>query len=96
MKDGKVLLSVASRHGNAELPFEAGIGAEPLAVQVNCQGKGTLKVFIEPLAVSFPLECAAGEVSSTYNELALKRARAEGSVRVSAPSGIRWALTVEQ
>ncbi|MEV0781947.1 hypothetical protein AB0I52_02930 [Streptomyces sp. NPDC050423] len=96
VKDGKVLLSVASRHGNAELPLEAGTGSGPMAVQVNCQGKGTLKVVIEPLAVSFPLECAEGEVSSTYNELALKRAHAEGSVRVSAPSGIRWALTVEQ
>lgn len=93
---GKVLLSVASRHGNAEMPFKGGIGADSLAIQVNCQGKGTIKVFIEPVGISFPLECVAGEVSSTYNELRLERARAEGSVRVSAPSGVRWALMVEQ
>lgn len=78
------------------MPLGAGNGVEPLAIQVNCQGKGTLKVFIEPVGVSFPLECVEGEVSSTYNEMRVKGARAEGSVRVSAPSDVRWALTVDQ
>lgn len=93
---GKALLSVASRHGNAEMPFKDDIGADSLAIQVNCQGRGTIKVFIEPVGIYFPLECVAGEVSSAYNELRLKRDRAEGSVRVSAPSGVQWALTLEQ
>ncbi|MGW1819185.1 hypothetical protein ACWCQM_37215 [Streptomyces sp. NPDC002125] len=96
VNDGQVLLSVASKRGNAELPLTREIGAGLLAVQVNCLGKGTLEVAIEPVGLTFPLECVNTEVSSTYNEIRLKRARSEGTIRVTAPSGVRWALTAEQ
>ncbi|MFF9691264.1 hypothetical protein [Streptomyces sp. NPDC014623] len=96
VNDGQVLLSVASRHGNAELPLTREIGAGLLAVQVNCLGEGTLEVAIEPVGLTFPLECVEREVSSTYNEIRLKRARSEGSIRVTAPSSVSWALTAEQ
>jgi hypothetical protein len=49
---------------------------------------------VEPVGLSFPLECVDGEVSSTFNQLALKRARDHGTVSVTAPSQVRWALTV--
>ena len=96
VNDGDVLLSIASRKGNAELPLAKAIGIGSVAIQVNCQGKGTLKVDLRPVGLSFPLECVDGEVSSTYNEIQLKRARSEGSVRITAPSTVSWALTVEQ
>ncbi|MFB7912386.1 hypothetical protein [Streptomyces sp. NPDC056061] len=96
VNDGQVLLSVASRDGNAELPLTKKIGAGMLAIQVNCQGKGTLNVAVDPVGLSFPLECVDEEVSSTYNEVHLKRARSEGTVRITAPSTVRWALTAEQ
>ncbi|MER7811212.1 hypothetical protein [Streptomyces sp900116325] len=96
VNDGQVLLSVASRKGNAELPLTKEVGVGRLAIQVNCQGEGTIKVSVEPVGLSFPLECVEQEVSSTYNEIILKRSRSEGSVRVEAPSGVRWALTAEQ
>ncbi|MYQ52535.1 hypothetical protein GTW41_15040 [Streptomyces sp. SID4941] len=73
---------------------EIGIGG--LAVQVNCQGEGTLHVTVKPVGLSFPLECVDEEVSSTYNEIRLKRARSEGSIQVTAPSTVLWALTAEQ
>ncbi|WP_240529641.1 hypothetical protein [Streptomyces mangrovisoli] len=44
--------------------------------------------------MSFPLECVAGEVSSTYNQLTLKHPRTQGTVSVTAPSTVRWAVTV--
>ncbi|WP_415957776.1 hypothetical protein [Streptomyces sp. 021-4] len=91
-----MLLSVASQSGNAQLPLAEKIGVGLVAIQVNCQGDGTLEVAMEPVGISFPLECVEKEVSSTYNEIHLKRARAEGTVQVKAPSGVRWALTVEQ
>ncbi|MEV1049031.1 hypothetical protein [Streptomyces sp. NPDC049916] len=94
--DGAVLLSTAARKGNAELPLSKAIGAGRLAIQVNCQGQGKIQVAINPTGLSFPLDCVAKEVSSTYNEIHLKRQREEGTVRVTAPAGIRWALTVEQ
>ncbi|MFE7576949.1 MULTISPECIES: hypothetical protein [unclassified Streptomyces] len=96
VNDGDVLLSVASREGNAELPLTKKIGAGSVAIQVNCRGKGTVDVALKPVGLSFPLECVDGEVSSTYNEIQLKRARSEGSVQITAPSTVSWSLTVEQ
>ncbi|MEU2133872.1 hypothetical protein [Streptomyces sp. NPDC018352] len=96
VNDGQVLLSVASKHGNAELPLTKEIGAGMLAIQVNCQGKGTLNVTVDSVGLSFPLECVNEEVSSTYNEAHLKRARSKGTVQITAPSTVRWALTAEQ
>ncbi|QKW10689.1 hypothetical protein HUT18_06895 [Streptomyces sp. NA04227] len=61
---------------------------------VNCEGKGTLKVEVKPVEVRFPLECVEGEVSSTMNQVVLKRERSDGWVSVTAPSSVRWALTV--
>ncbi|GAA0615985.1 hypothetical protein GCM10010394_52570 [Streptomyces crystallinus] len=95
MGNGKVLTSVNSRNGNAELPLGK-IHSGRLAVQVNCQGSGKISVAIDPSGLSFPLECVAAESSSTYNEVHLKTDRSEGALHITAPSTVRWALTVEQ
>lgn len=42
------------------------------------------------------MKCVAAESSSTYNEMHLKSDRAEGTIRITAPSTVQWALTVEQ
>lgn len=39
-------------------------------------------------------KCVAEEVSSTYNQLNLKHDRGRGAVSVTAPSTVRWAITV--
>lgn len=96
VNNGDVLLSTASRKGNAELPLTKAIGVGSVAIQVNCQGNGTLNVTLKPVGLSFPLKCIDGEVSSTYNEIQLKRTRSEGSIQITAPSTVSWALTVEQ
>ncbi|MFF2847478.1 hypothetical protein ACFVT5_14240 [Streptomyces sp. NPDC058001] len=70
--------------------------AQPLSVLVNCQGEGTLTVELEPVGLSFPLECVTEEVSSIYNEMRLKQPRKKGTVSVTAPSTVRWSLTVGQ
>lgn len=90
------LLSIASQNGNATLPLKQGTGAGPVGIQVNCQGKGTLEVALVPANLSFALTCVDSEVSSTYNEVNLKRSRADASIRITAPSTVRWAVTVEQ
>lgn len=66
----------------------------PLALRPRRQGKGKLTVEVRPVGLSFPLECVAGEVSSTYNQLDLKDTREQGTVSVTAPSTVRWAITV--
>ncbi|WP_335935141.1 hypothetical protein [Streptomyces sp. PTD5-9] len=93
---GRVLLSVASRRGNAELPLTERIGAGDLAVQADCRGIGALRVSVEPVGLSFPLECAGDEGGSTYHAIRLTGAHAGGNVRVTAPSTVVWALAVER
>jgi hypothetical protein len=94
--DGKVITSVASARGNRELALDGGVRSGPVSIAVNCEGKGRLTVELSPVGLSFPLECVAGEVSSTYNQIALKKARKDATVKVTASSGVRWALSVGQ
>ncbi|CAM5458065.1 hypothetical protein GCM10010378_52550 [Streptomyces viridochromogenes] len=93
LPDGKVVAQAVNATGNREMDIRGGITAGPLSILVNCQGRGTLTVSVEPVGLSFPLECVEGEVSSTFNQLSLKRARDHGTVSVTAPSRVRWALT---
>jgi hypothetical protein len=91
---GEVVAQAANATGNREIEIQGGIKPGELSVLVNCQGKGTLTVAVEPVGLSFPLECVDGEVSSTLNKLGLKRSREHGTVKVTAPSQVHWALTV--
>ncbi|MGP4051736.1 hypothetical protein [Streptomyces sp. 2A115] len=94
--DGEVIASVKDARGNQTVPLEGGARPGPLSIAVNCQGEGTLTVELKPVGLSFPLECVAGEVSSTYNQIALKKAREDAVLQVTAGSGVRWALSVGQ
>ncbi|MEV6805733.1 hypothetical protein [Streptomyces sp. NPDC051132] len=93
---GKVKAQLANARGNRVLEIRGGIQAGPLSAIVACQGKGRVTVFVRPVGLSFPLECVRDEVSSTQNRIDLKRARGDGTVSVTASSGVRWALTVGQ
>lgn len=90
------MLAKAVSKGNAELELPAGMAKAPLSIAVNCQGKGILEVTVKPINLSFPLKCVESEVSSTFNQIALKRPRAEGAVYIEAPSSVRWAVAVGQ
>ncbi|MFJ6833209.1 hypothetical protein [Streptomyces sp. NPDC091209] len=96
LHDGGVVAKVANGHGNEEIDVPGGIGPGTLWIAVNCEGRGTLKVSAEPGGLSFPVACAAGKVSGVLNRLDLERGHrhAPGTVTVTAPSGVRWALTV--
>ncbi|MEU0967564.1 hypothetical protein ABZ357_19800 [Streptomyces sp. NPDC005917] len=91
---GEIVAQAANVSGNRTVEIRGGIKAGALSVLVNCQGQGKLTVSLEPVGLSFPLECVNGEVSSTFNQLDLKRDRGHGTVSVTAPSSVRWALTV--
>jgi hypothetical protein len=92
----RVVSKVANAHGNAEIDVPGGIGPGTLWIAVNCQGKGTLNVSAEPTGLSFPVACAAGKVSGTLNRMDLEHGHSHdhGTVTVTAPSGVRWALAV--
>ncbi|MEH0545811.1 hypothetical protein QA802_22895 [Streptomyces sp. B21-105] len=91
---GEVVAQATNASGNKELEIRDGIKPGELSVLVNCQGKGTLTVSVEPVGLSFPLECVDGEVSSTFNQLNLQSSREHATVKVTAPSQVHWALTV--
>ncbi|MFF9864706.1 hypothetical protein ACF1G0_04680 [Streptomyces sp. NPDC013953] len=94
LNSGVLLAATHSRAGSATIPL-GGIGTGRLGIQVVCRGEGTLSVAVEPVGLAFSLECA-DRGSSTYNEALLKRDHAEGRVRVTAPSTVRWALSAER
>ncbi|MFG2933354.1 hypothetical protein [Streptomyces achromogenes] len=94
LPDGEVVAQAVNASGNRELEVKGGLKSGPLAVLVNCKGRGELTVEVKPVGLNFPLKCVAGEVSSTYNQLNLKNTREQGTVSVTAPSTVRWAITV--
>ncbi|MFE4697231.1 hypothetical protein ACFRIC_09075 [Streptomyces sp. NPDC056738] len=80
--------------GSASIAFSEGRKSDALIVAVNCRGTGTIKVAVQSVKVSFPLDCVADEVNTTYNEVAVKGADRAGVVSVQAPSGVRWSMTI--
>ncbi|MYZ09043.1 hypothetical protein GT028_16945 [Streptomyces sp. SID2999] len=76
------------------MEFAGGRKGDALIVAVRCQGKGTVKVAVRPVHVSFPLECLAEKVSTTYNQVAVSGVNRGGTVSVEAPTAVRWSVTV--
>ncbi|MEU6549031.1 hypothetical protein ABZ915_01920 [Streptomyces sp. NPDC046915] len=92
--EGEVLAQAADAGGNREMDVRGGIRPGVLSVLVTCQGKGRLTVSVEPVGLRFPLDCVDGRAGSVLNQLEVKRAHEHGTVSVTAPAGVRWALTV--
>jgi hypothetical protein len=80
--------------GNADIEFGKGEKGDALIVAVRCQGKGTIKVAVRSVHVSFALKCLDGEVSTTYNQVDVSGVDRSGVVAVEAPSTVRWSLAV--
>ncbi|MFD6297601.1 hypothetical protein ACFWFU_22585 [Streptomyces sp. NPDC060235] len=80
--------------GNAALAFTQGRKGDALIVAVRCQGAGKIKVSVRSVHLSFPLECQAGEVSTTYDQVAVKGVEHRGVVSVEASSAVHWSMTI--
>ncbi|MER5791816.1 hypothetical protein [Streptomyces sp. NPDC001980] len=96
--DGKVVAQAANATGGREMEIKGGVGSGILTVLVNCEGKGKLTVAVEPLGVSFPFDCVAGQINAIGNATNMNgggtRPHTPGTVRVTASAGVRWAITV--
>ncbi|MFG2308879.1 hypothetical protein ACGFS9_09415 [Streptomyces sp. NPDC048566] len=92
--DGTAVARVTDAHGNRQVDIPGGLRDGLLSVAVDCRGEGTMTVSVRVVGLSFPVECTAGEVTGVYNRLRLHEGRDRGTVSVSAPSGVHWALTV--
>lgn len=89
-----VAVEQGETQGNRSLEFGKGEKGDALIIAVRCQGKGTLNVTVRPTAVSFPLECLDGEVSSIHNQVDIAGVEAKGTVSVEAPTTVRWSMTI--
>ncbi|MFF4549709.1 hypothetical protein [Streptomyces sp. NPDC001435] len=80
--------------GNASTAFSKGKKGDALIVAVRCQGAGKIKVAVRSVHVTFPLECLADQVSTTYNQVGVGGVDRSGVVSVEAPSSVRWSMTI--
>ncbi|MDH6627195.1 hypothetical protein M2271_005019 [Streptomyces sp. LBL] len=63
-----------------------------LAIAINCQGPGRLRVQVQPTGISFPLLCEKGKVLPTMNEIHLTKGRATGSLQFAAEQNVTWSF----
>lgn len=95
LDDGETLAGRQNvTNGNAHIAFSKGKKSDALIVAVRCQGTGKIKVAVQSVHVSFPLECVANEVNTTYNQVAVTGVERSGVVSVEAPSVVRWSMTI--
>ncbi|GEC10004.1 hypothetical protein SSP24_76590 [Streptomyces spinoverrucosus] len=84
----------AATRGNASLEYSGGAEGKALIVAVSCKGDGSITVRVPVVKMSFPLQCSVGEPAVTYNQFALSAADKPGTVSVTAPPTVTWAVTV--
>ncbi|MEU0651200.1 hypothetical protein ABZ485_02955 [Streptomyces albogriseolus] len=65
-----------------------------MTVAVSCHGDGTLRIRIPVLGTAFPVECGPGESDATGAGFDLPAAHRAGTVHVTAPPGVTWAVAV--
>lgn len=80
--------------GSTSFSYAEGAAGDALIVAVRCRGAGRMNVAVSAVSVSFPVRCRAGETRTFYNQVGLSGAEEPGSVRVTAPSGVHWSMTV--
>ncbi|MFE4683000.1 hypothetical protein ACFRNJ_19515 [Streptomyces sp. NPDC056721] len=80
--------------GGRILEYRKGQKGQDLIVAVRCQGKGEIKVSLNPVKAGFSLKCVDGEVTTNYNQVGVTGVEKKGTVSVQAPSTVRWSLTI--
>ncbi|WP_319188796.1 hypothetical protein [Streptomyces sp. AK04-3B] len=80
--------------GNATVPYGMGKKGDALTIAVSCQGKGRVTVVVQPVQVSFPLECGAPQVTTIANQVAVAGVERGGAVSVEASPAVHWAMTI--
>ncbi|MGX1270647.1 hypothetical protein [Streptomyces phaeoluteigriseus] len=80
--------------GSRRVGFGEGKKGDALTVTVRCQGEGSVEVTVRPAAVSFPLACRAGQVTTVQNQFDVSGVEGAGTVTVEAPTAVRWSMTV--
>ncbi|MGW1269972.1 hypothetical protein [Streptomyces sp. NPDC002491] len=80
--------------GDVDVPYRSGKKGDALTVAVSCQGEGKITVVVRPVHVSFPVTCAASQVATFSNQVAVSGVERAGAVSVEASSAVHWSMTV--
>ncbi|GAA2231182.1 hypothetical protein GCM10010360_63720 [Streptomyces nogalater] len=93
-RDIRPIISDTSVTGNSEYSIPDGIAkGKTLAIAVNCQGSGKLRVSIEPAHISFPIACEKVIVPS-LNEIRFSRKHSQASIKFTSSHEEKWAFAV--
>jgi hypothetical protein len=80
--------------GHATFAYSAGPRGKVLIVAVSCRGEGRITVRMREMRTAFRHICTAGEPYVEHSKLDLASAHQAGTVSVSAPPTVTWAMTV--
>jgi hypothetical protein len=92
----KTIASFANGQFGRAIPFKGGLVKGTLGIALNCQGKGTVKVEVPALGMTFTEDCVDGKVASVYNEMETSTADPDAYVHVTGTSGVRWSISAGQ
>ncbi|WP_327695407.1 hypothetical protein [Streptomyces sp. NBC_00459] len=92
----KTIASFANGQFGRVIPLKGGLHKGTLGIALNCEGKGTAKVEVPALGVTFKQECADGKVASIYNEIEVSAAARHAYAQVTGTSGVRWSVSAGQ
>ena len=92
----KTIASFANGRFGQAIPFKGGLRKGTLGIALNCEGKGTVKVEVPDLGMSFVEDCVDGEVASIYNEMEISDPDPDAYVHVTGTSGVRWSVSAGQ
>ena len=89
----KTIASFANGRFSRRIPLDGGLRKGTLGIALNCEGKGTVRVEVAALGLSFSERCVDGEVASVYNEDEVSSVYPDASLHVISGSGVRWAVS---
>lgn len=92
----KTIASFANGRLGRAIPFKGGLHKGTLGIALNCEGKGTVKVEVPDLGLSFVEECADGKVATIYNEMEISEPDPDAYVHIMGTSGVRWSISAGQ
>lgn len=94
--DRKVIASFANGQLGRAIPFKGGLRKGTLGIALNCEGKGTVKVEVPALGMTFTEDCVDGKVASIYNEMETSTVDPDAYVQVTGTSNVRWSISAAQ
>ncbi|MFI1360655.1 hypothetical protein ACH4TV_44855 [Streptomyces sp. NPDC020898] len=92
----RTIASFANGQLGRAIPLKGGLHKGTLGIALNCKGKGTVKVEVPAVGVTFSQPCTDVKVTSIYNEVKVRTVYPDAYVQVTGTSGVRWSVSAGQ